>query len=125
MANLVNFNKAIVSNGGASYNLMTGEFNPNHGYMVSVKDHEQTFNANKSSYQYEIADYVKQRAIMLMAGIVNKSIDRIFLGGWIEKGLLYLDVSYLVDTEEEAIQMAKDNDQLAYFNNVTKETIYI
>jgi hypothetical protein len=125
MANLVNFNKAIVSNGGASYNLMTGEFNPNHGYMVSIKGHEKTHKAGKESYQYEIADYVKSKAIILMAGIVDDSIDRIFLGGWIDNGLLYLDVSYLVDTEEEAIQMAKDNEQIAYHDNAKGVSINV
>ncbi len=125
MSNLINFNKGIISNGGASYNLLTGEFNPDHGFMVSIMDHEFKTNLVKDSYQYEIAEYIKNKSTILMAGIVDDTIERIFIGGWMDKGLFYLDVSFLVDTEEEAIRMAKSNNQLAYFNNTTKETIYI
>jgi hypothetical protein len=124
MANLVNFNKGIVNDCGASYNMLTGEFNPNHGFMVSIKGHEKTYNADKNSFNYEIADFINGKAILLLSGI-SENYDKIFLGGWIDNGLLYLDVSFLVDTETEAIKMAKDNEQLAYFNNTTKETIYI
>jgi hypothetical protein len=124
MANLVNFNKGIINDGGASYNMLTGEFNPNHGFMVSIKGHEKTYNTDKNSFNYEIADFINGKAILLLSGI-SENYDKIFLGGWIDNGLLYLDVSFLVDTETEAIKMAKDNEQLAYFNNTNKETIYI
>lgn len=122
MANLINFNKSILENGGASYSLLTGEFNPNHGYMVSIKGHETKVNASgKKSFQYDIAQYIKSKADILISGITDDK----FIGAWIDNDYLYLDVSILVDSETEALQIAKENNQLAYFNNETKESIYI
>jgi len=121
MANLINFKNSIIANGGSSYNLLTGEFNPNNGFMVSIKGHELSIPYNLNGIQYDIARYIKSKADILISGLSENK----FLGAWLDNGLLYLDVSILVDTEIEAIQLAKENNQLAYFNNSTKESIYI
>ena len=41
MSNLINFKNSIINNGGATYNLLTGEFNPERGFMVSIRDHDE------------------------------------------------------------------------------------
>ena len=41
--NLLNVFNRIVENGGATYNLSTGEFNPNSGYGVALKGFERAF----------------------------------------------------------------------------------
>lgn len=41
MMNIRKFMDTAKANGGGSYNLNTGEFNPTHGYMVSLEGHEQ------------------------------------------------------------------------------------
>jgi hypothetical protein len=38
---LINFKNSIINNGGATYNLLTGEFNPERGFMVSIRDHDE------------------------------------------------------------------------------------
>jgi hypothetical protein len=121
MANLINFKNSIISNGGASYNLLNGEFNPTNGYMVSIKGHELSITYNTKGLQYNISQYIKSKADILISGL---SEDK-FLGAWLDNELLYLDISILVTTENEAIQLAKENNQLAYFNNSTKESIFI
>ena len=109
MSNLINFKNAIINNGGATYNLLTGEFNPNNGYMVSIKDHEQVTTFNTENLQYEIARYVKSKAEILMSGF----FDVYFLGAWIKDDNLVLDVSVKVDDESEALRIGAENNQRA------------
>jgi hypothetical protein len=39
----------------------------------------------------------------------------IYLGGWVDSGIVYLDCSLITDSEEKAMQIARDNEQLAIF----------
>lgn len=121
MANLINFKNSIIENGGASYNLLTGEFNPNDGYMVSIPDHELRYTYHKESLQYNIADYIQRKAIILASGITEPNH---FVGAWVEDGQLFMDVSIKVNTEEEARELAKNGEQIAYFDNAKKQTVY-
>lgn len=123
MSNLRQFKNSILENGGASYNLLTGEFNPDYGFMVSIADKESTSNYNNGDgLQYKIADFIKQHALILGSDISN---EKYFLGAWVDNDLLYLDVSILHGTHEMAIKTARQNNQLAYFNNENKQTIYL
>ena len=119
MSNLINFKNAIIGTGGASYNLLTGEFNPNYGFMVSIKGHESRSDYNPNNLQYTIADYIKLKADIILSG----ENQELFLGAWIDKGLLYLDVSIHIDSRSEAILYARDNEQLAYYNCNLGESI--
>jgi hypothetical protein len=38
------------------------------------------------------------------------------LGVWVDKGTAFLDVSTVVETEEEAVKLGREHDQLAVFN---------
>lgn len=124
MANLINFVNSIIQNGGASYNLITGEFNPDNGYMVSAKGYESksNYNGGFKNIQYDVASYIKENAHILMAGVVDTNV---FIGGWVEEGELYLDISSKIDTEDEARNLALRNEQKAIFDNKSKQTIYI
>ena len=109
MSNLINFKNAIINNGGASYNLLTGEFNPDNGYMVSIKDHEQVTIFNTENLQYEIARYIRSKADILMSGV----FDVHFLGAWVENDSLVLDVSVHEPNLDVALSMAVANNQRA------------
>lgn len=124
MANLKNFVNSIIENGGASYNLVTGEFNPDNGYMVSIYGHERKlkYDGITKSVQYQVAEYIKDKAIILSSGATEESY---FIGAWVENNELYLDVSVKVEFSREAYFKAKENKQLAYFSNAKKETIFI
>jgi len=121
MSNLINFKNSIINDNGASYNLLTGQFNPDNGYMVSMQDHESITVFNKDSLQYEICRYVRAKAELLMAGIV----DVHFLGGWLDKGNLYLDISIHELDLNEALRIARNNNQLAIFDCKNKVSIYL
>lgn len=112
MSNLINFKNSILIDGGASYNLLTGEFNPNDGYMVSIKGHELVTPYNPLGLQYDIAQYIKQKADILISGITNDK----FIGAWVYDDNLYLDVSVKLQDRADAEQLARDNEQIAFFD---------
>ena len=62
--------------------------------------------------------YVSEHGFMLSDVTYN-------LGGWINDGKLYLDISVVYDNEEEAIRMAKENKQLAYFDIANGKEIFV
>lgn len=47
----------------------------------------------------------------------------VFLGGWLDEGDLYLDVSHNIEDEDEAKRFARENDQLAAYNVETGEYV--
>jgi hypothetical protein len=112
MSNLINFKNSIINNGGATYNLMTGEFNPDHGYIVSIKGYEDRSKFNEVSLQHKIVEYVKKNADVF----IDAKNHELFLGGWIDNGELFLDVSVLIEDKDKAIRVAILNSQLAYYD---------
>lgn len=115
MANLKDFLRSTIVNGGASYNVVTGELNPKVGYMVAISGHERIIESvtNEKQLQYIIADYLKDKAIILLSGITDNNK---FIGTWVNDGKLYLDVSVNVSDRDEAIALAKAGNQLAIWD---------
>lgn len=124
--NLQNFMDDTLKNGGASYNLITGEYNPNIGYMISLPNKEQKFSANLTynSLQYNIAEFIKENATILLGGVISN--DK-FIGSWVENetNTIYLDISIKVENFNEALKLAIEFNQLTIFDNQTKKTVYI
>lgn len=122
MSNLKSFVGSILYNGGATYSLQTGELNPDAGYMVSLKGHQRIIKPENfklvKQMEHEIKNYVSDFATCLMN-------EGNFLGAWIEEGKLYLDVSRKLDSSIQAYTLAIKNQQLAYYDNVKKESVYI
>lgn len=115
MANLKDFLRSTIVNGGASYNVVTGELNPKVGYMVAISGHERIIEnvTNEKQLQYLIADYLKDKAIILVSGITDNNK---FIGTWINEGKLYLDVSVNIADKDAAIALAKSSNQLAIWD---------
>ena len=104
--NLPNFLTEVLTNGGASFNLVTGIFNPNHGFFVSVSNREQqTTNLTTE----------------LLSNFIINNIDLLsnenyFLGGWVENGIVYLDVSEQIFDKRTALTQGINRNQLAIFD---------
>jgi len=122
MSNLIKFSNSILNNNGGSYNLLTGELNPNDGFMVSIEGHETIYKYYTESLQYQVASYIKEHAYILCSNLTKQQY---FIGAWVHENKLYLDVSIKVDNEAEAKKLAIENNQLAYYDNKKKETIYL
>lgn len=125
MSNLKQFVKATIENGGASFNLVTGELNPTTGYMVAIQGHEKIVPnvTSEKQLQYIISDFIREHAIILASGISNEGN---YIGTWLHEGNLYLDVSCNVSNKADAIKVAKEGSQLAIWdcaNNCEIKTV--
>ena len=83
--------------------------------MAYSKTTEKVFDLNSITFE-NVRDYVKAHWADL------KQPDHYF-GGWVDSGKAYLDCSIIKHSEDEAIKVARDNDQLAYFSFEKMETV--
>ena len=114
MKNLLDFCDAILKNGGATFNLVTGT-SPTTGYVVSKQGYEDTIDlfGNNVTQTMLVNSFVR---VYVSEHGFELSVVEQNLGGWIHDKKLYLDISILFDNEADAIKYAKDNNQLAYFD---------
>ena len=106
--NLQNFYNELVNNNGASYNITTGILNPNSCYFVSLPNRE--LQINREDFNTSI-----------LADFVNNNIDLLsnennFVGGWIENGIVYLDVSEQIADKRTALNLGVQRNQLAIYD---------
>lgn len=117
MNNLLEFTQAVINNGGATFNLNTG-LTPRTGYVVSNAGTEQRVPFNPDTIQETVREYVINNAEAL-------SDEGIFLGGWVENGDLYLDLSQVITERRLAALVGLRNGQQAIFNLDENETVFL
>ena len=116
--NLRNLLKEINDNGGVSYNITTGDYNPTDGYMVSLPGYETTLFPDDLSEQV-IKDYILKNIEFL----ANSS--DYYLGAWIENNRVYLDISVKINDLYEACYAGIVNEQLAIYDNANAVAIHL
>lgn len=104
-----------IKNGGFSLN-KDGKV-PVTGYMISCKD----------LYKIALSDLTSDK---LDNAIKEATKIGGYIGGWLDteandKDNFYLDISINVKDRNEAIELAKKNNQLAIFDIATGESIYL
>jgi hypothetical protein len=120
MKNLHDFVASVVENGGATFNLVTGT-SPTTGFVVSERGFELKLELFGSEVVREILingivkDFVKENGMEL-----NNPEN--FLGGWIDGEELFLDISRVYDNEHDALRIAVENGQRAYYHIDTDKT---
>lgn len=87
-----------------------------HGYAVSLMAHEKRFADRPLPAQ--LREYINSHIMPLMNGLV-------VLGGWEDEGVFYLDVSVIVQNQEEALRLAAENKQSAIYSFDTGEIIRV
>lgn len=113
------FRETLIKNGGISLNLITDELNPKEGYFVSLPNKENIFNLSDLS-DIVIMGYICDNLDQLL----NKNA-KYFLGGWIDKDRVYLDVSIQLFEPQEAILLGIKNQQKAIFDAYEQKVIYL
>ena len=109
MKNLHDFVDSIIENGGATFNLSTGT-SPTSGYAVSLKGGSKTpIDGTRKSIEQTIKEFISIHGLEL-------SMPENHIGGWVDDGWLYLDVSIIMDNLSDAILMGKIHEQKAIFN---------
>lgn len=123
MKNLHDFVASIIENGGATFNLVTGT-SPTTGFVVSEKGFELKLELFGDDVTKEILvnaivrDFVKENGMEL-------SDAENFLGGWIDGKELVLDISRVYDNDHDALRIAVENGQKAYYHIDNDKTIEI
>jgi hypothetical protein len=91
---------------------------PETGYMTATKKEGEwkirLEDVTEDGLQNYIEKYVKELAEPDM-----------YLGGWVEDGWAYIDVSMNVQDLDEALRIAKGAEQIAIFDLSTYESIYV
>jgi hypothetical protein len=123
MKNLLDFCDAVLENGGATFNLVMGT-SPTNGYIVSEAGHEVVMPMMKNEVANQIFVTSAVRQYISDKGYELSLVDN-YLGAWVDKNKLYLDISRVYDNEDEARAMAIKNNQIAYFdlNTLTSKNV--
>jgi hypothetical protein len=87
------------------------------GYFVGIKGHESVSD-NLDNIDGDVADFISENGFHL------NDIDH-YLGGWVDDGKLYLDVSTHVDEKRNALQKGYENDQKAIYDIKRGLSIYL
>ena len=101
--------------GGASFNLTTGIYNPNNGYFVSLPNNERQFSLTDFT-QDNLSEFIRDNVALLCK-------DNNFLGSWVENGIVYLDVSEQISDKRRAIEVGMLRNQLAIFDANSSQVI--
>ena len=105
----------VKDNGG--FSISPNGDTPKSGFMVSVRD------------LYKISlDLIEQDEIDFASDIASEIGG--YIGGWLDVNdtninNFYMDISVNVEDKEKAIEIARENGQLAIFDVVNCETIYL
>ena len=90
---------------------------PKSGYAVSLKGYE-------TRVPLEIVSLGLFRELLkCYQRLAEKNIA--YIGGWIDEGYLYLDLSLILHNKEQALEVASKNKQKAIFDFGSGKTIYL
>lgn len=114
MENIKTIIEEIKENNGGTYNKELKSINVKSGYMVSLQGYEVKSRTDEETEQ----------AIIKNMEII-KGLDNAYLGAWIDEGIVYIDISVLVENKEDALELGKINNQIAIYDIQNNESIYL
>ena len=106
----------ILKNGGATLDTNYNNFNSSIGFMVSIKGHEKKLNIND-------IENIKKEINKKMELVKNKK--NYFLGLWVDNDILYIDISKHIINYNRALEVARNNKQLAIYDLKNDKSIYL
>ena len=106
----------ILENKGATLDKDYNNFMSDNGYMVSIKGQE--IKVNKNDIEGIKKEIEKKREFI-------QDKKGLYIGLWLDNDIMYGDVSIHIIDYLEALEVARDNDQLAIFNLQKKDSIYL
>ena len=106
---------AAIADGGFTFRNAPGD-GPTSGYMVSTNPESERVIPTATLTPQAVRDYINE-----FGGTLNSS-DK-YIGGWDDGGNFYLDISTHVQDKEEAIELAKQYNQLAIWDIAAMDEI--
>lgn len=107
--------KEMIKNGGATLDCNYNNFNSSVGYMVSLYGYETKININNIEDIKKEIETKKEIAKQLNA----------YVGLWVDNGLMYVDISKHIIDYNEALETARNNEQLAVYDLKNNDSIYL
>lgn len=108
--------KRIIENGGETLTNELKKAELVNGFMVSLEGTES---------QVKGEDYQAiKKAIEEKQAIIQDS-KNLFIGLWLDGGIMYVDISINIIDKVEALEFAKYNKQLAIYDIVNNDSIYL
>lgn len=108
--------KLTIQEGGFSYSPITKDVNPKIGYMVALKGFEQT---------ESFIDFDEDSIEKFHYQNFDKLTPDTFIGAWVDKDKVYMDLSVLVGDLEAAVWLGIRNGQKAIYDNARNRSIYL
>ena len=106
----------IIKNGGATLDKNYNNFSSDNGFMGSLEGQE--IKVNKNDIQGIKKEIEKKRELI-------QDKKGLYIGLWLDNDIMYLDVSIHIIDYMEALEVARNNDQLAIFDLKKKDSIYL
>ena len=106
----------IIKNEGATLDSNYNDFKSDKGFMVSIKGQE--IKVNKNDIQGIKKEIEKKRDFI-------QDKKGLYIGLWLDNDIIYVDVSIHIIDYMEALEIARNNDQLAIFDLKKKDSIYL
>ena len=108
--------KRIIENKGETLTKDLKKADLKNGFMVSLEGTEsQVADNDYEAINQAIAD--KKEII--------KDKDNLYIGLWLDNNIVYVDISINIQDKTEALEFAKYNRQLAIFDLVNNDSIYL
>ena len=108
--------KKMINNGGATLDYNYDNFSASFGFMVSIKGHEKKIDINDiENIKKEIT---KKRELI-------KTKKGYYIGLWVENDILYIDISKHIINYNKALEVARNNKQLAIYDLKNDKNIYL
>lgn len=107
MNTILDFYESTLLNNGATFNPITNELNPDSGYFVSLPQFEQKQPLNSFTVN-TVKDYIGRAK--------ENQTEKTFIGSWINKDTVYLDISERITDKRKAIETAYKHNQLALYD---------
>lgn len=108
--------KKIIENKGATLNKELKKASINGGFMVSLEGVEVQKNKNDIEGIKKAIEEKKE---------IIKDNDNLYIGLWLDNNIMYIDISINIIDKVEALEFAKYNKQLAIFDIINNDSIYL
>lgn len=106
----------IIENKGATLDKNYNNISYNNGYMVSLYGEEVKTDINNIE---EIKKEIEKKKEKI------KNVDNVYIGLWVDNDIMYIDVSIHIIDYLEALEVGRDNKQLAIFDLKNNNSIYL
>lgn len=108
--------KKIIENKGETLNKELKKADLKRGFMVSLEGTETQTQGD--DYQ-AINQAIKEKQAII------KDNNNMYIGLWLDNNIMYIDISININDKVEALEFAKYNKQLAIYDLVNNDSIYL